>query len=82
MIMVLIVKKQKVVEWKNDMADSKHITIALLGNPNTGSTSLFNKLTGLHKQVAADRYQAEQTQKFSIMTKEQWQVILHLHLTM
>lgn len=33
------------------MVDSKRITIALLGNPNTGSTSLFNKLTGLHSSV-------------------------------
>lgn len=33
------------------MVDDKRITIALLGNPNTGSTSLFNKLTGLHSSV-------------------------------
>lgn len=33
------------------MSDEKRITIALLGNPNTGSTSLFNKLTGLHGSV-------------------------------
>ena len=33
------------------MADKKRISIALLGNPNTGSTSLFNKLTGLHGSV-------------------------------
>lgn len=33
------------------MADNKQITIALLGNPNTGSTSLFNRLTGLHSSV-------------------------------
>lgn len=33
------------------MVDEKRITIALLGNPNTGSTSLFNKLTGLHSSV-------------------------------
>lgn len=33
------------------MIDEKRITIALLGNPNTGSTSLFNKLTGLHGSV-------------------------------
>ena len=29
----------------------KKIKIALVGNPNTGKTSLFNKLTGLHKKV-------------------------------
>lgn len=33
------------------MVAKKRITIALLGNPNTGSTSLFNKLTGLHSSV-------------------------------
>ena len=33
------------------MVDDKRITIAILGNPNTGSTSLFNKLTGLHSSV-------------------------------
>lgn len=33
------------------MADEKRITIALLGNPNTGSTSLFNQLTGLNSSV-------------------------------
>lgn len=33
------------------MVDEKRITIALLGNPNTGSTSLFNQLTGLHSSV-------------------------------
>lgn len=33
------------------MIDEKRITIAILGNPNTGSTSLFNKLTGLHSSV-------------------------------
>lgn len=33
------------------MASDKQITIALLGNPNTGTTSLFNRLTGLHSSV-------------------------------
>ena len=33
------------------MSDDKRITIAILGNPNTGTTSLFNKLTGLHGSV-------------------------------
>ena len=27
------------------------IKVALIGNPNTGKTSLFNQLTGLHQQV-------------------------------
>ncbi len=30
---------------------NKRLKIALVGNPNTGKTSLFNKLTGLHKKV-------------------------------
>ncbi len=29
----------------------KKYRIALVGNPNTGKTSLFNKLTGLHKKI-------------------------------
>ena len=29
----------------------KKLKIALVGNPNTGKTSLFNKLTGLHKKI-------------------------------
>jgi ferrous iron transport protein B len=27
------------------------IKVALIGNPNTGKTSVFNQLTGLHQQV-------------------------------
>lgn len=30
---------------------SKHINVALIGNPNTGKTSVFNALTGLHQKV-------------------------------
>ncbi|MFZ4770676.1 MAG: ferrous iron transport protein B [Ferruginibacter sp.] len=30
---------------------TKHINIALVGNPNSGKTSLFNALTGLNQQV-------------------------------
>jgi len=30
---------------------SKNIKVALVGNPNTGKTSLFNQLTGLHQKV-------------------------------
>ena len=30
---------------------SKSLNIALLGNPNTGKTSLFNRLTGLSQKV-------------------------------
>ncbi len=33
------------------MAQKKKYKIALIGNPNTGKTSLFNKLTGLHKKI-------------------------------
>ena len=33
------------------MAQNKQYKIALIGNPNTGKTSLFNKLTGLHKKI-------------------------------
>lgn len=33
------------------MANSKNITVALVGNPNTGKTSLFNQLTGLKQKV-------------------------------
>jgi ferrous iron transport protein B len=29
----------------------EHIKVALIGNPNTGKTSVFNHLTGLHQQV-------------------------------
>lgn len=30
---------------------AKHINVALVGNPNTGKTSVFNQLTGLNQQV-------------------------------
>lgn len=30
---------------------AKHINVALLGNPNTGKTSVFNRLTGLNQKV-------------------------------
>ena len=30
---------------------SQNIKVALIGNPNTGKTSVFNLLTGLHQQV-------------------------------
>ncbi|RUA10731.1 MAG: ferrous iron transporter B, partial [Flavobacteriia bacterium] len=33
------------------MAGNKTIKIALVGNPNTGKTSLFNQLTGLNQKV-------------------------------
>ena len=29
----------------------KSINVSLIGNPNTGKTSLFNRLTGLNQQV-------------------------------
>ena len=33
------------------MSEKKNIKIALVGNPNTGKTSLFNQLTGLNQKV-------------------------------
>ncbi|CAA0175689.1 ferrous iron transport protein B [Tenacibaculum maritimum] len=33
------------------MEDKKEIRVSLIGNPNTGKTSLFNQLTGLNQKV-------------------------------
>jgi len=33
------------------LSQPKNIKISLVGNPNTGKTSLFNELTGLHQKV-------------------------------
>ncbi len=33
------------------MRKGKELHVALIGNPNTGKTSLFNQLTGLHQKV-------------------------------
>jgi ferrous iron transport protein B len=33
------------------MKSTKNINVALIGNPNTGKTSVFNQLTGLNQQV-------------------------------
>lgn len=33
------------------MSEQKTINVALIGNPNTGKTSLFNQLTGLNQKV-------------------------------
>jgi ferrous iron transport protein B len=33
------------------MTSTKNINVALIGNPNTGKTSVFNQLTGLNQQV-------------------------------
>jgi ferrous iron transport protein B len=30
---------------------SKRLTVALIGNPNTGKSSVFNDLTGLNQKV-------------------------------
>ena len=32
-------------------AASKHLTIALVGNPNTGKSTLFSALAGVRQQV-------------------------------
>ena len=33
------------------MKSKQNINVALIGNPNTGKTSVFNQLTGLNQQV-------------------------------
>ena len=33
------------------MNQANRIGVALVGNPNTGKTSIFNKLTGLNQKV-------------------------------
>ena len=33
------------------MQQKQNIKVALIGNPNTGKTSVFNQLTGLNQQV-------------------------------
>ena len=33
------------------MKSKKNLNVALIGNPNTGKTSVFNQLTGLNQQV-------------------------------
>lgn len=33
------------------MAETKRLKVALLGNPNSGKSSLFNKLTGLNQKI-------------------------------
>ena len=33
------------------MNQANRIEVALVGNPNTGKTSIFNKLTGLNQKV-------------------------------
>jgi ferrous iron transport protein B len=40
------------VKNQPDRIDSKEITVALLGNPNVGKTSIFNSLTGSRQVVA------------------------------
>src|SRR5687767_11126311 len=33
------------------MSDRKRLKVALLGNPNSGKSSLFNRLTGLNQKI-------------------------------
>ena len=42
-------RSAKVTEQSRSMV--KQLNVALIGNPNTGKTSVFNKLTGLNQQV-------------------------------
>lgn len=44
-------KRQRKSFWSAEMSKEKTVHIALIGNPNSGKTSIFNRLTGLHQKV-------------------------------
>lgn len=49
----LLLQSKKIAIFASDMVtgSKKHISIAIVGNPNCGKTSLYNKITGEHEHV-------------------------------
>ncbi len=52
---------------ERESATSRKISIALLGNPNSGKTSLFNEIVGAHQKVG----------NFTGVTVEKYEGVLH-----